>query len=130
MQLHFEEYVNGKWETITENGKVSLDTKEVNFTTGTAPETIPLSNIAYMYPSIGQKNFFINEYNIGYINLKRGQSYLFDAVPNWSKDMIMTSSTGAVLNESYGYDAGKKQITYYLPKDIACLLYTSPSPRD
>lgn len=119
VQLHFEEYINGRWVVITDNGKPSLDTKEVNFVTGTAPETIPLSNIEYMYPVKGQKNFFKDEYNVGYINLKRGQSYLFDAVPNWDKNVRITSETGAVLNESFGYNSGKKQITFSMPEEIS-----------
>ncbi len=119
VQLHFEEYINQKWEIIKEDGKPSLDTKEINFVTGTAPETIPLNNIAYMYPVKDQKNFFIEEYNMGYINLKRGQSYLFDAVPDWKKNMKIISETGTELDQDFTYDTSKKQITYSIPEDIA-----------
>lgn len=118
VQLHFEEYLNGNWKVIKENGKISLDTKEVNFTTGTAPETIPRSNIDFMYPAIGQENFFIDEYNVGYISLKRGQSYLFDPVPSWDKTVILTSSTGETITENYGYDTSKRQITYSIPEEF------------
>ncbi len=119
VQLHFEEYINGKWETIKSDGKVSIETKEVNFTTGVAPETIPLNNIAFMYPVIHQKNFFINEYNKGYINLKRGQSYLFNTVTNWDKTMVMSSTLGEHLIEDFTYSSDKRQIVYNIPADIS-----------
>lgn len=119
VQLHFEEYVNGKWETIMDEGKVSIESKEVNFTTGEAPETIPMSNIAFMYPTVNQKNFFTKEYSKGYVNLKRGQSYLFDAVPNWGKTMAMSTSTGTMMSKSFGYSAAKKQITFNIPEGIS-----------
>ncbi|MEW7290665.1 hypothetical protein [Aquimarina sp. 2304DJ70-9] len=119
VQLHFEEFIDGKWETIMEDGKVATEIKEVNFTTGEAPKTIPLSNVAYMYPTLGQKNFFIKEYGTGYINLKRGQSYLFDAVPTWNKTMTMNGEAGTILTKSFGYNAAKKQITFSVPENIA-----------
>ncbi|WP_103072664.1 hypothetical protein [Aquimarina sediminis] len=119
VQLHFEEYVGGKWETITDDGKVSIESKEVNFTTGEAPETIPMSNIAFMYPTVNQKNFFTKEYNKGYINLKRGQSYLFEAVPTWDKTMTMSTATGTIMNKNFGYSSAKKQVTFNIPEEIA-----------
>ncbi len=119
VQVHFEEYKNGQWEAMRDEGKIATETKEINFTTGEAPKTIPLSNIAYMYPVLGQKNFFTDEYNTGYVTLKRGQKYLFDAVPNWEKEMIMTSSSGNTFLKKYNYNAGKKQLTYLLPENMS-----------
>ena len=118
IQLHFEEFKNGSWVSIKSKGKVSTETKEVNFTTGEAPKTIPLSNIEYMYPVLGQKNFFIEEYGTAYINLKRGQSYLFNAVPNWDKTMLMTSEIGNELEKTFNYNSAKKQVTYTLPNNM------------
>ncbi|GAA4272488.1 hypothetical protein U6A24_09930 [Aquimarina gracilis] len=119
IQVHFEEFVNGNWQKILDEGKVAIESKEVNFTTGEAPKTIPEHNIAYMYPIIGQKNFFTKEYNTGYINLKRGQSYLFDAVPGWRKSMAMTSSSGNTITKNFGYNSGKKQLTFSMPQEIS-----------
>ncbi|EZH72223.1 hypothetical protein ATO12_25145 [Aquimarina atlantica] len=119
VQLHFEEYKNGQWQIIKENGNVSTETKEVNFTTGEAPKTISLQNIKYMYPVIGQKNFFTEEYNVGYVNLKRGQKYLFDPVPNWNKTMMMSTDSGEELVVNFTYNEGKKQLTYAIPEGIS-----------
>ncbi|CAL2079715.1 conserved protein of unknown function [Tenacibaculum sp. 190524A02b] len=118
VQLHFEEYKNGNWEVIKTEGKPAIETKEVKFTTGDAPKTIPLSNIEYMYPVLGQKNFFIEEYGTAYINLKRGQTYLFEAVPDWDKTMIMSSETGQLLTKKYTYNSAKKQLVYSLPDEM------------
>ncbi|MBA6156661.1 hypothetical protein H3Z83_09060 [Tenacibaculum sp. S7007] len=117
VQLHFEEFKNGKWEKIKDDGKVATETKEVSFATGEAPKTIPLNNIAYMYPVLGQQNLFIEEYGTAYINLKRGQSYLFDAVPDWDKTMVMSSGSETQI-KSYTYSSAKKQIVYSLPKSM------------
>ncbi|WP_128755354.1 hypothetical protein [Aquimarina sediminis] len=119
VQVHFEEYVGGKWETIKDQGKITTESKEVNFTTGTAPESIPLSNIAFMYPMVNQKNFFTKEYNKGYINLKRGQSYLFDGTNDWGKTMTMSTNTGISLDTSFGYNTANKQVTFNIPEGIA-----------
>ena len=119
VQLHFEEFKNGSWQVIKSDGKTSLETKEVNFTSGDAPKTIPLTNIEFMYPVLGQQNFFIDEYNKGYINLKRGQSYLFDAVPDWDREMIMTASSGVKMKKAFTYNSANKQLVFDLPDDIS-----------
>ena len=118
VQLHFEEFKNGAWEVIKSDGKTALETKEVNFTSGDAPTTIPLTNIEFMYPVLGQQNFFKDEYSKGYINLKRGQSYLFDAVPDWDKEMMMTESSGMKMKKSFTYNSANKQLVFDLPEEI------------
>ncbi len=119
IQLHFEEYKDGRWIVMQQDGKKAIESKETNFTTGEAPKTIPLNNIEFMYPVLGQKNLFKDEYNKAYVNLKRGQSYLFNQAPDWKKTMEMTSSTGTVYKRSYTYNAAKKQLLYSLPEEMA-----------
>ncbi|MGG8496760.1 hypothetical protein ACQY1Q_10105 [Tenacibaculum sp. TC6] len=118
VQLHFEEFKNGNWVTIKSDGKNATETKEVNFTTGDAPTTIPLTNIEYMYPVLGQKNFFVNEYGTAYVKLKRGQSYLFEEAPDWKKEMVMTASSGSILKKEYTYNSAQKQLTFTLPTQM------------
>lgn len=115
VQLHFEEYKDGRWQKIKKDGKIATEVKEVNFTTGDAPETIPLSNIDYMYPVLGQKNFYIEEYNTAYVKLKRGQTYLFQAVPDWKKEMVMTNASGESMYKEFTYNSAQKQLVYTLP---------------
>ena len=119
VQLHFEEFKNGRWIVMQAEGKKAIETKQVNFTTGAAPKTIPLNNIEFMYPIIGQKNLFKDQYKKAYVNLKRGQNYLFEKAPDWDKTMVMTSATGSIFKKSYSYNASKKQLVYVLPEEIA-----------
>ncbi len=118
VQLHFEEFINGRWEVIKNDGKISLETKEVNFKTGAAPVTIPLNNVAYMYPVYEQQNFFIEEYKQGYINLKKGQSYLFEETSNWKKNILITSQEDVVLNAVFKYNSKQKQIVFERPENM------------
>ena len=118
VQLHFEEYINNRWEIIKEDGKVSLETKEIVFTTGEAPTTIPLQNIEYMYPVVDQQNFYREEYNTGYVKLKRGQNYLFEAAPDWTKMIRFTSEQGTAIEKTFVYNVGAKQLTFNIPENL------------
>lgn len=111
----FERNVNGAWETIKENGKISTEEKEIEFTTGDTPKTIQLHNIAFMYPVLEQKNFFKNEYSKGgYIKLKRGRKYLFEN-PNLQKEIFFTTSTGNITKKEYSYNPSNNQLNFTLP---------------
>ncbi len=116
VQIHFEEYVKGKWEVIKDNGQTAVELKEVTFTTGEAPKDIPLSNVTYMYPVLGQKNFYPKEYKYGYVQLNRGQPYLFEGLDGWSKSMILKSSTGTQIVKTFTYSQAKKQLVFEMPK--------------
>ena len=72
-QVSFMEKKGGIYETIMLDGKKATETEERVFTTGTAPSSIPLSNIQYGYPVVEQHNFYTKESNKGYIKLKRVQ---------------------------------------------------------
>lgn len=119
----FEKNINGSWETIKKDGKVSTEEKEIEFTTGDAPKTIPLKNIAFMYPVLGQNNFFKKEYNKGYIKLKSGQEYLFEN-QNLEKEVFFTSFAGSVIKANYSYNAGNKQLDFTFPNLMNGTKYT------
>lgn len=78
VEISFKEKINGIFKPIVIDGKTVKELEERTFTTGDAPNYIPLHNIAYAYPVVEQKYFLENEYDKGYIQLKRGQDYLFD----------------------------------------------------
>src|SRR5258708_1731375 len=85
VQVGFEKLVNGSWQKVLQNGQPIIEKQEVTFTTGAAPDYIPLSNVEYSYPVIGQLNFYKDETNTGYIKLKKGQHYLFNPEVNGIK---------------------------------------------
>ncbi len=114
VSVTFEELVNGNWQVVYVNGAKSQETEERDFTTGTAPDYIPMQNIQYAYPVVTQQNYFPGESDKGYVLLKRGQSYLFD--PRW-KYKIQFHTDGAADNKlDMQYDIASQQLSYALPK--------------
>ncbi|SFD45119.1 hypothetical protein SAMN05518672_1023 [Chitinophaga sp. CF118] len=115
VQVRFEEQVSGSWRPVMTNGKVTTENKTITFTTGDAPESIPLSNVQYAYPVVDQQHYFSGESNSGYIRLKRGQSYLFDQATGWSQQLQVQDKTGNVQALSIAYDTANKQVMFTMP---------------
>jgi hypothetical protein len=62
---------------VKANGQlVREETKEIQFTTGKAPENIPQSNVVVSYPLNGMYNFYQAETDKGYLILRDAQPYL------------------------------------------------------
>jgi hypothetical protein len=110
--VSFEEYANNAWKIVTENGKTAEESKEISFTTGDAPTSIPENNIQYCYPVFNQQYYYIGETNESYVQLKRGQAYLF------------ASDMRHEIKLTKGSD--KKSITFVYDADKNCLKYTMP----
>ncbi|MDR0768519.1 MAG: hypothetical protein LBE71_01225 [Dysgonamonadaceae bacterium] len=113
----FEEYKGGSWSTVSQNGNIVRESKEASFKTGDAPNYIPLSNIEYCYPVIEQRNFFKEEVNTGYVQLKKGQSYLFPE--NFNYTVSFTTKNSTSLNSTFKYSSSDSRITYFLPDVIS-----------
>ncbi|MBV8252076.1 MAG: hypothetical protein JO154_05665 [Chitinophaga sp.] len=110
----FEELVGGSWRPVMENGAQAVETKEITFTTGVAPESIPLSNIQYSYPVIDQQHYYVDEYANGFVQLKRGQSYLFNASTGWKQELRFKSN-GQTQLTSMSYDPTKNLLSWKTP---------------
>ena len=52
--VSFQEKQGSSWVTLAQDGKPAKEVVERNFTTGEAPDYIPLTNIVYCYPVIDQ----------------------------------------------------------------------------
>ncbi|RZS98985.1 hypothetical protein [Aquimarina brevivitae] len=115
VSVTFEEKVNGIWAAIKEDGEAVKEIEERTFTTGTAPDYIPETNIAYCYPVIDQQYFFPKEYQNAYIKLKRGQSYLFNLEEGWSQKAFFADDFDMAVESSLSYNAGEKKVTIPLP---------------
>lgn len=113
VSVNFEEYKGGNWSAVSQNGSIAKESKEASFKTGGAPNYIPLSNIEYCYPVIGQQNFFKGETNAGYVQLKKGQNYLFPENFNYTASFIAKNSTS--LNPIFKYSSSDSRINYSLP---------------
>ncbi|WP_430611999.1 hypothetical protein [Flavobacterium sp. JP2137] len=118
VEVSFQKMVNGVFQPIMEKGQVVKEIEERSFVTGMAPDHIPLTNIQYAYPVVDQKNFFIKEYATGYIQLKRGQDYLFDDA-NWKTGIrLKETQNDKVWTSEFNYDASKNEVFYELPKGL------------
>ena len=82
------------WVTLTQgNGTAVEESRTVNFITGIPPNYVPVDNIAYSYPVNRQLNFHKSESDVGNIQLKQGQDYLFSDATYASKVRYIQNST-------------------------------------
>lgn len=115
-QISFEKLVSGAWTKVLQNGQPIVEKREATFTTGTAPDYIPLSNVEYSYPVIGQLNFYKDEASTGYIKLKKGQPYLFNLDAEWRQVGRFTDlSSNSNVPFDFAYNSGAAIINYTLP---------------
>jgi hypothetical protein len=116
VRLTFEEQVGAGWKTVVFEGKNVEEIVETNFTTGEAPDHIPTSNIANAYPIAGQYNFYPKEYNQGFIELKRGQPYLFSPGEEWVQTLRMSNTDPqGYVETTLSYNAAEKKVLFTIP---------------
>ncbi|MFZ6011685.1 MAG: hypothetical protein ACOYXT_15185 [Bacteroidota bacterium] len=116
VQVSFEEKISGNWVPVQESGKIVLETSEISYKTGPAPDYIPHSNIAYSYPIIGQVNLYRDENREGYIKLIKGQSYLFEPGSEWKQIGRMTDATGGKIEHDFTYS--NSTVNFNIPSDL------------
>ncbi len=113
VSISFEEYQSGRWVTVYTSGKKATESMEISFTTGTAPDVIPMHNIEYCYPVVDQRFFYPSETDKSYVQLKRGQSYLFSAD---MKHVVHITKEGGTPEElSFNYNSGNNRLEYVTP---------------
>ncbi|MDR7212139.1 hypothetical protein [Flavobacterium piscis] len=114
VKVSFQENINGTWKTIYDEGQIAMENEVRNFTTGVAPNNIPVQNIAYCYPVFDQKYVYQNESKEAYIVLKQGQSYLFDLKPGQSQKALYKTGN-KTINSSMRYNVDLKKVIVDLP---------------
>lgn len=115
VEVSFQKMINGAFQAIKVDGKVATEFEERLFTTGGAPNHIPLSNIKYSYPVVDQKYFLEEEYPKGYIQLKRGQDYLFEDA-NWQTSIkVNEDGNSSSKATAFNYDTSSNEVYYDLP---------------
>lgn len=115
VEVSFQEKIDGIFKTIMVDGKKAIETETRSFVTGEAPTYIPLHNIQYAYPIVDQKQYYRDEYKNGYIQLRRGQDYLFDD-QQWKSEIWITDETGKVQTPKFTYNTGINEVQYSLPR--------------
>jgi hypothetical protein len=114
-EVGMEQQSGSSWVPLTGGDGSARELKEFTFTTGAAPEYIPLTNIKYTYPVIDANNFYPQEHQNVYIKLKQGQDYLFNgSVQNWNlKGEILQGDQRKVQNTLiYDFTANKISFPY------------------
>ena len=121
VQVSFEQMISSTWVPVFgADGKKVLEKRESTFTSGVAPDYIPLQNVAYSYPVVNQLNFYKDEYGSGYIKLKKGQAYLFkENAADWQQKGRFTTSSGTKTLFNYAYSSSSKEVNFALPTNMA-----------
>ncbi|WP_240514927.1 MULTISPECIES: hypothetical protein [unclassified Flavobacterium] len=115
VEVSFQKMINGVFQPVKVDGKVATEYEERLFTTGGAPNHIPLNNIKYAYPVVDQKYFLEYEYPKGYIQLKRGQDYLFEDA-NWETSIkINEEGNSNAKATAFNYNTSSNEVYYDLP---------------
>ncbi|SNR14553.1 hypothetical protein [Tenacibaculum jejuense] len=114
VEVSFKEKINGIFRQIMVDGKPAVEIEERTFTTGEAPSNIPLHNITYAYPVLDQKYFLEDEHKKGYIQLKRGQDYLFDTT-QWKSYLAYYDTEKLVDERNFSYNTADNILNYDLP---------------
>ena len=115
VQVSFQKMINGIFQSIKVDGKVATEYEERLFSTGGAPNYIPLNNIQYSYPVVDQKYFLEEEYPKGYIQLKRGQDYLFDDASWETSVKVNEDGNSNAKATAFNYDTSSNEVFYDLP---------------
>jgi len=112
VKVSFKEQKGGIWQTVYMNGKKAEESRVLQLTTGGAPETIPLKNIKYSWPVVGQRNFYREENKQqGVIQLKRGQPDLFQVV-GFDQEFLLEPKNGNSAAIPMMYDKDSKQLRF------------------
>jgi len=113
--VSFQERRNNSWVTLSQDGQPAKEIEERNFTTGEAPDYIPLTNIVYCYPVIDQQYYYQNERNSGYVKLERGQPYLFNPQTDWVQYAKFDTESGSLGGDEVSYNTTEKLVQFDVP---------------
>ena len=91
-------------------------------------------NIEYMYPVVGQRYVLPKESNVGYVQLEKGQDYLF-GTPGFKDELFFVTENGQKLKAQFSYNNASNQLSFTLPKlpnqtHVTYALITSKSGTD
>ena len=113
VKVSFVELIGGSWQTVYMDNKKAEEDRTINFTTGLAPISIPLTNIVYNYPVVDQRNLYKDESSKAYIRLRRGQTYLFK-IPGFQHEVQLKSGKNTTP-VAFEYDSLQRTLGYPLP---------------
>lgn len=119
LQVSFEEKINGNWQPVVDEGKVYTESQATGFKTGAAPDYIPEENILFNYPVTNQLNLYTREYPEGYIQLRTGQPYLFDATAGFEQTVRYKGAGGQESVATLKYLPADRRVAFNIPENLA-----------
>lgn len=114
VRIIFEELKNGVWKPVLTSGKPAFEEKINHFTTGSALSDIPMRNIVYAYPVIGQRYFLPKEYSKGYVQLQFGQKYLFEK--GFDYKLSFVTKQNERIATDFKYNEAENRLEFTLPE--------------
>ncbi len=119
VRVTFQRKDGQSWHTLQTNGHDAEEIEQITFTTGDAPDYIPVSNIKYCYPVIDQQYYYKNERQTGYVKLKQGQSYLFPPNTDWTQKIDVEDSNGIITTaQNVSYDSIARTVHFDIPQNL------------
>jgi len=116
VSVHLKEFKNNAWSDVYYNGSLFEERREVSFTTGDAPDYIPMGNVAYTYPVVEQRYFLPKEYDKGFVVLKKGQSYLFADTMMYQANYL--TEDGNLKTAAMTYDSSARQLNFAIDHSL------------
>lgn len=114
VKVSFEKFENGSWHVVHTSGQESVEIKEDHFTTGGAPEVIPMENVSYTYPVVDQRYYLPDECRDGYVQLQFGQKYLFEK--GFDYKLLFTGEDKRPVLAPFTYNAGDNRLEFTIPE--------------
>ena len=114
VEVSFDEKIGSSYQTMMSEGKPITEKREITFSTDKAPDYIEWGNVVYTYPVKEQMNFYPEEYNKGYVQLKSGRPDLFSN--GYQMRAEIASSTGVVRRTDLSYSPSNKRIVFNVPE--------------
>jgi hypothetical protein len=113
-RLVFEQRMNGVWRTATFQDKTVEEVVSTTFETSQAPDFIPPNNVLASYPLPGMSHFYPREHGAGFIQLGRGQAYLFEPGPEWIQKVRMTAGN-RYIETDLTYRTTEMRVEFSIP---------------
>ncbi|PKA97999.1 hypothetical protein B0O79_1679 [Flavobacteriaceae bacterium MAR_2009_75] len=115
VEVSFDEKIGGAYKTMVEDGKPVLETMEITFVTDKEPDHIVWSNVNYVYPVREQRNFYPEEYKIGYVKMNQPQDNLFNKGFEIRAEFVQKIS-GQGERTNVKYDQNKGMVFFDIPE--------------
>lgn len=114
VQVSFERFEDGRWQVVYTSGQESVEIKEGYFTTGGAPEVIPMENVLHTYPIVDQHHYLPDECRDGYVQLQFGQKYLFEK--GFDYKLLLTGEDRQPVLTPFTYNAADNRLEFTMPE--------------